>query len=93
MSGREKQALKAPPLVGKMSRFTYWCVYQGIRRWSHSMQPPKNERLKAKKVLADFQKYKDRGGDEYSTCGINDQSKYVRLLFVYYMPRQTSFSH
>jgi len=50
------------------------------------MQPPKNKRLKAKKALADFKKYKDRGEEEYSTCGVHDQSKYVRLLFVYYMP-------
>jgi hypothetical protein len=50
------------------------------------MQPPKNERLKAKKALADFTKYKNRGEEEYSTRGVHDQSKYVRLLFVYYMP-------
>jgi hypothetical protein len=79
---------KALPLVGKIFRFTYWSVYQGIRRWSHSKQQQKNERLKAKKAQADFKKYKDRGREEYNTCGIHDQSKYVRLLFVCYMPRQ-----
>ncbi|PMD24091.1 hypothetical protein NA56DRAFT_700560 [Hyaloscypha hepaticicola] len=71
-SGRENNTEKAPPLVGKISRFTYWSVYQGIRRWSHSKQQQKNERLKAKKVLADFKKYKDRGREEYNTCDIHD---------------------